>query len=360
MDDAKFGGTRTELDSHANMAVIGKYVYVQNETGDTVEVNPFTPEYKAITARVVDAAIRYDCPYEGQSYILIIRNVIHVPSMENNLIPPFLLREAGIIVNDKAKIHVADPTVDNHAVVFPTTGFRIRLMLWGVFSFFSSWMPTEDDMRAGHDEYVLTPERWNPHTDAYARNEDNIVDWEGNVKEVKDRIMTLDLNQVNNDDLDHRRYSVSGVESKVNDCICAIRDDENNRCTSENSQMEWANNDAQMKEISSMYSVDELSTLLERKMNLGYDQLQLVQQQPVAMNQNHLCTVMVKRSQCLMMTYPWKILNNRSISTKHSRQEYVHPGKEGSMQSIWHRSGASVMMMPREQMRQHHSIASVR
>ena len=105
-DDAKFGGTRTELDSHANMAVVGKYVYVL-KTGDTVEVNPFTPKYKAITARVVDAAIRYDCPYEGQSYILIIRNVIHVPSMENNLIPPFLLREAGIIVNDKAKIHVA-------------------------------------------------------------------------------------------------------------------------------------------------------------------------------------------------------------------------------------------------------------
>ena len=137
-DDAKFGGTRMELDSHANMAIVGKYVYVLNETGDTVEVNPFTPDYKAITAKVVDAAIRYDCPYKGQSYILIIWNVINVPSMENNLIPPFLLREAGIIVNDKAKIHVADPTVDNHAIVFPTTGFRIRLMLWGVFSFFSS------------------------------------------------------------------------------------------------------------------------------------------------------------------------------------------------------------------------------
>ena len=238
-----------------------------------MEVNPFTPDYKAITAKVVDAAIRYDCPYEGQSYILIIRNAIQVPSMENNLIPPFLLREAGIIVNDKAKIHVADTTVDNHAIVFPTTGFRIRLMLWGVFSYFSSWMPTEDDMRAGHDVYVLTPERWNPHTDTYARNEDNIVEWEGNVKEAKDRIMTLELNQANNDDLDHRMYSVSGAENKVNDCICAIRDDKNNRCTYENSQMEWANNDAQMKEISSMYSVDELGTLLERKMNLGYDQI---------------------------------------------------------------------------------------
>ena len=272
-DNAEFGGTRMELSSHANMAVVGKYVYVLNEKGDTVEVNPFTPEYKAITAKVVDAAIRYDCPYEGKSYILIIRNAIHVPSMENNLIPPFLLREAGIIVNDKAKIHVAYPTVDDHAIVFLTTGFWIRLMLWGVFSFFSSWMPIEDDMKGGHDVYVLTPERWNPHMDAYAHNEDNIVDWEGNVKEVKDRIVTLDLNQVDNDALDHKRYSISGVESKVNDCICAIQDDEINRCTYENSQMEWANNDAQMKEISSMYSIDELGTLLERKMNLGYDQI---------------------------------------------------------------------------------------
>ena len=35
--------SRTELDSHANMAVIGRHAYILAETGKMVEVNPFTP-----------------------------------------------------------------------------------------------------------------------------------------------------------------------------------------------------------------------------------------------------------------------------------------------------------------------------
>ena len=42
-------------------------------------------------------------------------------------------------------------------------------------------------MLAGHDVYVMTPEKWNPHSDTYKQNEANIVDWEGNIKQPKDR-----------------------------------------------------------------------------------------------------------------------------------------------------------------------------
>ena len=52
-------------------------------------------------AKLVDAALLYECPYEGKSYILVIRNAIHVDSMENNLIPPFILRETGLQVNER-------------------------------------------------------------------------------------------------------------------------------------------------------------------------------------------------------------------------------------------------------------------
>ena len=38
-------------------------------------------------------------------YLLSIRNVRYVPSMTNNLIPPFIMREAGLIVNDVPRIH---------------------------------------------------------------------------------------------------------------------------------------------------------------------------------------------------------------------------------------------------------------
>ena len=61
LDDAVMNSdeeSRTELDSHANMAVIGKHTYILAETGKMVEVNPFTPTYKPIEAPIVDPALQ--------------------------------------------------------------------------------------------------------------------------------------------------------------------------------------------------------------------------------------------------------------------------------------------------------------
>ena len=93
---------QTELNSHANMIVIGKHCHVLAKTGRHVDVNPFTPAYKALKAPIVDAAIQYDCPYDRKLFTLIIRGAIHILSMMNNLVPPFVLREVGVVVNDKA------------------------------------------------------------------------------------------------------------------------------------------------------------------------------------------------------------------------------------------------------------------
>ena len=104
-EDDVIGGYRTKLDSHVNMPVLGQHSFILNDTGQTVEVNLFTPQYKAMTAKLVDGALFYDCHYSGKSYVLVVQNAIHVPSMDNNLIPPFMMREARITVNEKAKIH---------------------------------------------------------------------------------------------------------------------------------------------------------------------------------------------------------------------------------------------------------------
>ena len=57
----------TELDRHANMVVIGKHCLILAKTGRHVDVNPFTPTYKALKAPIVDTAIQYDCPYDRKS-----------------------------------------------------------------------------------------------------------------------------------------------------------------------------------------------------------------------------------------------------------------------------------------------------
>ena len=76
--------SRTELDSHANMPVMGRDALVVSDTGRVMEVNPFTPDYDAIRVKLVDAALKYNCPHEDKSYILLVRNALHVPSMDHN------------------------------------------------------------------------------------------------------------------------------------------------------------------------------------------------------------------------------------------------------------------------------------
>jgi hypothetical protein len=83
---------------------------------------------------LVDAAVRYD--RDGRVYILLIQNALYVPSLDHNLLPSFMMREAGVIVKDTPKIQVDDPSEEDHALTFPETGFRILLSLWGVLSYF--------------------------------------------------------------------------------------------------------------------------------------------------------------------------------------------------------------------------------
>jgi hypothetical protein len=138
--------SRTEFDSHANMPVVGRHAYIISDTGKIADVSPFTPDYKSMEIPIVDAAVQYEDPYDGKEYILVIRNALYVPSMKNNLLPPFILRQAGIEVNDVPKIHTNEPTQSTHSVTFKETNFTTPLSLWGTFSYFPTSKPTADGM----------------------------------------------------------------------------------------------------------------------------------------------------------------------------------------------------------------------
>jgi hypothetical protein len=178
------------------MAVVGKHAYILSESGKTVDVSPFSPHYAPTTAPLVDAAVQYECPYDGNTYVLIIRNALHIPSMTHNLIPPFMMREAGLEVKDTPKIQVRDPDVGDHAITFPETGFRIPLALWGIFSYFPTSKPSKETLNGTKDVYLLTPDIWNPHADMYALNEESMIDWEGNLREVKERETCLVMDDI--------------------------------------------------------------------------------------------------------------------------------------------------------------------
>jgi len=105
----------TNDNTHANMVVVGKHCHIIRETGRSADVNPFTPEYEALRKiPVVDAAILYEDPVSGKEHLLVVRNALYVEAMENNLVPPFIMREAGLTVNDVPKIQLNDPSVEDH------------------------------------------------------------------------------------------------------------------------------------------------------------------------------------------------------------------------------------------------------
>ena len=55
--------SRTDLDSHANMPVVGRNCFILAETGKTVDVSPFSPDNKLLVAQILDAAIQYNDPF---------------------------------------------------------------------------------------------------------------------------------------------------------------------------------------------------------------------------------------------------------------------------------------------------------
>ena len=80
------------------------------------------------------------------TYILVIRDALHVTSMTNNPNPPLMIQEAGKMVYGTPKIQVKNPTVEDNSIYFQETGIIIPLKLWGVFSYFPTSKPTYEDM----------------------------------------------------------------------------------------------------------------------------------------------------------------------------------------------------------------------
>jgi hypothetical protein len=163
------------------MVVLGKNAFIFERTGRTCNVQPFSSELGTATnVPIVDGAIAYECPYNHQVYILLIRNALYIPSMDTNLIPPFIMRAGGVVVNDTAKIHCAQPTVDDHCIQFTDSELKIPLQLNGIFSYFNSRLPSIIELR-DCDKLFITPDAidWNPHCTSFASNENLMLNYAG-------------------------------------------------------------------------------------------------------------------------------------------------------------------------------------
>ena len=110
--------------------------------------------------------------------------------------PPFILIEAGLEVNDTPKIQVKDPTIHDNSIYFLSSNVRITLSLNGIFSYFPCRIPTRIELD-GSDVLTMNHDghSWDPHFGAYADNEENMMDWNGQMIDPKyrTRILLKDL-----------------------------------------------------------------------------------------------------------------------------------------------------------------------
>jgi hypothetical protein len=136
---------------------------------------------------IVDAMFAYDDPFTLTTYLLVMRNALHILSMHHNLIPPFLMREAGLLLDETPKFQLEMPTIDNHAIVDVDTGMRTHLKLNGIFSYFTTHnlIEAERDNWETYPIVFLTPDgdSWNPDSDHFAEQEDAMLDPTGSIAE---------------------------------------------------------------------------------------------------------------------------------------------------------------------------------
>ena len=105
--------------------------------------------------------------------------MLFVESMNHNLIPPFILREGGMEVNDRPKIHhpQGTPSITDHTFGSAKHRLLIPFKLSGIFLMFDSQKPTDDDFIDG-TPVPITPEgeEWNPNSSRFEWNEDAYTD----------------------------------------------------------------------------------------------------------------------------------------------------------------------------------------
>ena len=154
----------------------GKGCYIISRSSHTAVVNAFTKDVGTIEVPIVDALLVYEDEFTGKIYYLIARNVLYVESMEYCLLPPFVLREAGLTVNERPKIHT-DPELvcsADHSIIDPNSDLHIQMELCETFSTFQTRAPNISDTNRDDITVVLiTPESasWDPHSSHYGENE---------------------------------------------------------------------------------------------------------------------------------------------------------------------------------------------
>ena len=73
-----------------------------------------------------------------------MRNVLHIPELDVNLLHPFIIRETEIQLDECPKFQAIDLIVSNHSIYILTHGLQIPFRLINTFSYFETRKPMRE------------------------------------------------------------------------------------------------------------------------------------------------------------------------------------------------------------------------
>ena len=101
--------------------------------------------------------------------MLVLKNDPRMPAMDHNATPPFLMREASLIVDDVPKSKASAPTKKHHYTCFPDDNIIVPLLLHGVLSFLPSKKLSLEILNQNKNNVlVLTTSCVNPRSKTHA------------------------------------------------------------------------------------------------------------------------------------------------------------------------------------------------
>jgi hypothetical protein len=138
-----------------------------------VDVSAFLSTFdQAQSVPIVSAALALDHPYTYETFILVIHQALHFPTMEHALLNPNRRQLNDVEVNDCPRFLSEKLTELLHLIYFPKDNVRLPLSLDGVISYLSVHKPSAEEFRNFH-KLNLTYESpiWDPYLTDFSRQE---------------------------------------------------------------------------------------------------------------------------------------------------------------------------------------------
>ena len=107
---------KVELDSHADICVVGDNCLVIHDHNWPVNVYSYDPKDGHRSAKTVDATVGYQDPQSGQVFILMINQAIFIDGLDNYLLCPMQCHLNGVHIREIPKFLAESPSETTHAV----------------------------------------------------------------------------------------------------------------------------------------------------------------------------------------------------------------------------------------------------